>query len=52
MRAVCGTPEYMSPEVLLKCGYTDKCDMWSLGVLSFMLLAGCAPVNADHREHL
>ena len=37
--ASCGSIAYVSPDVLKGEGYTDKCDLWSLGVIVFMLLA-------------
>ena len=39
-----GTPYYIAPEVLNK-NYGSKCDIWSLGVIAFMLLSGTAPFN-------
>lgn len=38
----CGTLHYTSPEVLMR-NYTSKCDMWSLGVICYMLLLGRPP---------
>lgn len=38
----CGTLHYTSPEVLSR-KYTSKCDMWSLGVICYMLLVGRPP---------
>lgn len=39
----CGSPEYVAPEVLQQTGYTTQCDLWSLGVITFILLVGSAP---------
>lgn len=38
----CGTLHYTSPEVLAR-KYTSKCDIWSLGVIGYMLLVGRPP---------
>mmetsp|Transcript_3381 Transcript_3381/g.8415 ORF Transcript_3381/g.8415 Transcript_3381/m.8415 type:complete len:567 (-) Transcript_3381:170-1870(-) len=42
MALSCGTLAYVAPEVLEK-NYTDQCDMWSLGVITFILLVGYMP---------
>jgi len=42
MQLCCGTIAYMAPEVL-SGGYDKQCDMWSLGVVVFILLAGYMP---------
>jgi len=43
----CGTPGYMSPELLTGQGYTEKTDMWSLGVTLFRLMVGEMPFQSD-----
>lgn len=47
MRSTVGTSYYVAPEVLKKKQYGNECDMWSLGVVLFMLLSGKSPWLAD-----
>ena len=40
MHTMCGTLEYAAPELLLDAPYGVSCDIWSLGVVTFILLSG------------
>merc|ERR1719181_1105354 len=47
MQASCGSVAYVSPDVLRGHGYTSQCDLWSLGVIVFMLLSGYPPFHGS-----
>jgi len=40
---LCGTPEYMAPEVIMHSGYDRMVDWWAVGVLAFECVCGCTP---------
>lgn len=46
MSQACGSIHYVAPEVL-RHSYTGKADMWSLGVIAWMLLTGSPPFNGS-----
>ena len=46
-----GTPYYMAPEVL-EGSYSQACDMWSIGVITYCLLCGYPPFNEDNEQLL
>ncbi|XP_031565522.1 serine/threonine-protein kinase 33-like [Actinia tenebrosa] len=52
MQSVCGTPIYMAPEVIDDLGYSQQCDIWSIGVIMFTLFTGRPPFMADTEEKL
>jgi len=43
----CGTPEYISPEVIRGEGYDENCDWWQLGVLLYEMIAADTPFNSQ-----
>eukprot|EP00298_Acanthocystis_sp_HF-20_P007723 c17244_g1_i2.p1 GENE.c17244_g1_i2~~c17244_g1_i2.p1 ORF type:complete len:191 (+),score=75.90 c17244_g1_i2:48-620(+) len=52
LQTVCGTPAYVAPEVLRKRGYGPEVDMWSIGVITYVLLCGFAPFFDENRDAL
>ncbi|GAA6233658.1 serine/threonine-protein kinase 33 [Lates japonicus] len=52
MTEACGTLIYMAPEMMTGCGYTQWCDMWSIGVVMYMLLSGEPPFVSKTKANL
>ncbi|XP_053418016.1 serine/threonine-protein kinase 33 isoform X2 [Nycticebus coucang] len=52
MQSTCGTPIYMAPEVINAHDYSQQCDIWSIGVIMYILLSGEPPFLASSEEKL
>ncbi|KAL0087028.1 kinase-like domain-containing protein [Phycomyces blakesleeanus] len=47
---ICGTAEYMAPEILMGLHYDDTVDWWSLGILIFDMMTGSPPFSSNNRQ--
>ena len=48
----CGTMNYMSPELISNQGYTTKTDMWSIGVILYLILRGQLPIKGKNKDEV
>ena len=46
MLKTCGSPGYIAPEVILEIDYDERCDVFSAGVILYILLTGESPFRA------
>ena len=51
MSTIVGTPYYIAPEVLRK-KYDKSCDLWSVGVIAYILLCGYPPFNGTNNAEV
>nr|XP_028569438.1 inactive serine/threonine-protein kinase PLK5-like isoform X1 [Podarcis muralis] len=49
---VCGTPNYLAPEVIAKKGHSFKSDVWALGCIMYTALTGCSPFEITHKQEM
>ncbi|XP_018429202.1 PREDICTED: serine/threonine-protein kinase 33-like [Nanorana parkeri] len=52
LQTTCGTPVYMAPEIINAHDYSQQCDIWSIGVIMYMLLCGDPPFMASSEGEL
>ncbi|CAB1352147.1 unnamed protein product, partial [Coregonus sp. 'balchen'] len=50
MKTVCGTPGYCAPEILRGSAYGPEVDVWSVGVITYILLCGFEPFFDDRGD--
>jgi protein-serine/threonine kinase len=51
-KSLCGTAEYLSPEILLRQGHGKASDWWSFGAMIYEMLCGLPPFYSKEREKL
>ena len=47
-----GSPLYMSPEIVMKQNYDQRCDTWAMGVLTYIMLSGIPPFYDEDKHKL
>jgi hypothetical protein len=52
MDTACGTLSYVAPEVLTRQGYGQQADMWSIGVILFLILCGKLPFDGGSHDEI
>lgn len=52
LKKACGTPNYVSPEMLHQREYDSQIDMWSIGVILYILLCGFPPFSHQNKREL
>ena len=51
MHTILGTPYYVAPEVL-KGDYDEKCDIWSIGAMTYLMLCGDPPFTGESNNEI
>ena len=51
-KQICGTPQYLAPEVILRQSYGKTVDWWSMGIILYEFLTSFAPFSGNNPEDL
>ena len=47
-----GTPFFMAPEIIRRADYTNKCDIWSVGCVMYMMITGSLPFTGKNKSQV
>jgi serine/threonine protein kinase len=51
-KEVLGSPLYMAPEIVKGLSYDSKVDVWSVGVITYIILSGRPPFKGKNRDEI